>query len=101
MTEICPNCGLPKDICACETIAKEEEKVRVSSIKKRFGKSVTTIEGISKDVDVKGVLKELKMKLACGGTLKDGVIELQGDHRKKIREILAKIGFPAEKIEVS
>ena len=101
MTEICPNCGLPKDICACETIAKEEEKVRVSSIKKRFGKSVTIIEGISKDVDVKGVLKELKMKLACGGTLKDGVIELQGDHRKKIREILAKIGFPAEKIEVS
>jgi translation initiation factor 1 len=100
MTEICPNCGLPKDICACETIAKEEEKVRVSSIKKRFGKSVTTIEGISKDVDVRGVLKELKTRLACGGTLKDGIIELQGDHRKKIREILAKIGFPAEKIEV-
>ncbi len=101
MTEICPNCGLPKDICACETIAKEEEKVKVSSIKKRFGKSVTTIEGISKDVDVKGVLKELKQRLACGGTLKDGIIELQGDHRKKIRDILARIGFPAEKIEVS
>jgi translation initiation factor 1 len=101
MTEICPNCGLPKDICACETIAKEEEKVRVSSIKKRFGKSVTTIEGISKDVDVKGVLKELKQKLACGGTLKDGTIELQGDHRKKIRDILIRIGFPMEKIEVS
>jgi translation initiation factor 1 len=101
MTEICPNCGLPKDICACETIAKEEEKVKVSSVRKRFGKTVTTIEGISKDVDVKGVLKQLKTRLACGGTLKDGVIELQGDHRRKIRDILVKIGFPAEKIEVS
>ncbi|MCX6818117.1 MAG: stress response translation initiation inhibitor YciH [Candidatus Aenigmarchaeota archaeon] len=101
MTEICPNCGLPKDICACQTIAKEEEKIRISSIKKRFGKSVTTVMGISKDVDVKNVLKELKMKLACGGTLKDGVIELQGDHRKKIKDLLVRIGFPTEKIEVS
>jgi len=101
MTEICPNCGLPKDICACETIAKEEEKIRVSSIKKRFGKTVTTIEGISKEVDTRSVLRELKTKLACGGTMKDGVIELQGDHRKKIKEILVKIGFPGEKIEVS
>lgn len=101
MTEICPNCGLPKDICACETIAKEEEKVKVTSIKKRFGKSVTTIEGISRDVDVRGVLRELKTRLACGGTMKDGIIELQGDHRKKIKEILVKIGFPVEKIEVS
>jgi translation initiation factor 1 len=101
MTEICPNCGLPKDICACETIAKEEEKIRVSSIKKRFGKTVTTIEGISKEVDVRNVLRELKTKLACGGTMKDGVIELQGDHRRKIKELLVKIGFPGEKIEVS
>jgi translation initiation factor 1 len=101
MTEICPNCGLPKDICACETIAKEEEKIKISSIKKRFGKSVTTIEGMSKDVDSRNILKELKTKLACGGTMKNGVMELQGDHRKKIKEILVKIGFQEDKIEVS
>jgi len=101
MTEICPNCGLPKDICACQTIAKEEEKIRISSMKKRFGKSVTTVVGISKDVDIKNVLKELKMKLACGGTMKDGIIELQGDHRKKIKDLLVRIGFPTEKIEVA
>ena len=101
MTEICPNCGLPKDICACETIAKEEEKIKVSSSKKRFGKTVTTIEGISRDVDSKGILKELKTKLACGGTMKNGVIELQGDHRRKLKEILIKLGFPGDKIEVS
>jgi translation initiation factor 1 len=101
MTEICPNCGLPKDICACETIAKEEVKIKVSSTKKRFGKTVTMIEGISRDVDSKGILKELKTKLACGGTMKNGVIELQGDHRRKLKEILIKLGFPGDKIEVS
>ncbi|MCK4336028.1 MAG: stress response translation initiation inhibitor YciH [Candidatus Aenigmarchaeota archaeon] len=101
MTEICPNCGLPKDICACETIAKEEEKIRISSIRKRFGKRVTLIEGISRDVNSKGILKELKTKLACGGTMKDDVIELQGDHRRRIKEILVKLGFPGDKIEVS
>jgi translation initiation factor 1 len=101
MTEICPNCGLPKDICTCETIAKEEEKIKVSSTKKRFGKRVTIIEGMSRDVDSKGILKELKTKLACGGTMKKGVIELQGDHRRKIREMLVKLGFPGDKIEVS
>lgn len=101
MTEICPNCGLPKDICACETIAREEEKISVSFTKKRFGKKITLIEGISKDVDSKSILKELKTKLACGGTIKDSTIELQGDHRKKIRDILVKLGFPADKIEVS
>ncbi len=101
MTEICPNCGLPKDICACETIAKEEEKIKVSSVQKRFGKRVTIIEGISRDVDSKGILKELKTKLACGGTIKDNVIELQGDHRKRIKDILVKMGFPGDKIEIS
>ncbi len=101
MTEICPNCGLPKDICACETIAKEEEKIRISSMRKRFGKRVTLIEGISRDVNSKGILKELKTKLACGGTMKDDVIELQGDHRRRIKEILVKLGFPGDKIEVS
>ncbi len=101
MTEICPNCGLPKDICACETIAKEEVKIKVSSTKKRFGKRVTIIEGMSRDVDYKGILKELKTRLACGGTMKNGVIELQGDHRRKIKEILVKLGFPGDQIEVS
>ncbi|MEE9323181.1 MAG: stress response translation initiation inhibitor YciH [Candidatus Aenigmarchaeota archaeon] len=101
MTDICPNCGLPKDICACETIAKEEEKIKIFSIKKRFGKRVTIIEGMSRDVDSKGILKDLKTKLACGGTMKNGVIELQGDHRRKMKEILVKLGFRGDQIEIS
>ncbi|MEM7816119.1 MAG: stress response translation initiation inhibitor YciH [Candidatus Aenigmatarchaeota archaeon] len=101
MSEVCPNCGLPKELCVCETIAKESEKIRVSGIKKRYGKITTVIEGISKDVDIKNVLKELKTRLACGGTIKEGVIELQGNHTEKVKAILVKLGFPEEKIEVS
>jgi translation initiation factor 1 len=82
-------------------MAKEEEKIRVSLIKKRYGKTVTVIEGISKDVDVKKILKELKTKLACGGTYKNKTVELQGNHRVKLKDLMVKLGFPPEKIEIS
>lgn len=101
MNEICPKCGLSKELCVCETIAKEKEKIRVSEVKRRYGKTITTVNGISRDVNIKNVLKELKTKLACGGTLKDATIELQGNHKDKVRNILVKLGFPEDQIEVS
>jgi len=100
MSEVCPNCGLPKELCVCETIAKESEKIRVFEVKKRYGKISTIVQGMSKDVDTKSVLRELKTKLACGGTIKDGVIELQGKHREKVKAILVKLGFKEDQIEV-
>ena len=99
MSEVCPNCGLPKELCVCETIAKESEKIRILEVKKRYGKVSTMVQGLSKDVDAKGVLKDLKTRLACGGTLKDGVIELQGRHRDKVKAILVKLGFKEDQIE--
>jgi translation initiation factor 1 len=99
MSEVCPNCGLPKELCVCETIAKESEKIRVFEVKKRYGKISTIVQGMSKDVDTKNVLKELKTRLACGGTMKDGVIELQGKHRDKVKAILVRLGFKEDQIE--
>ena len=100
MDRICEKCGLPKELCACETIAKEKEKVRVSLNKRRYGKFITVVEGIGKDADNKKILKELKNRLACGGTLKDNVIELQGDHKSKVLDILVKLGFSRDQIDV-
>jgi translation initiation factor 1 len=100
MSEVCPNCGLPKELCVCEAIAKESEKIRVFEVKKRYGKVSTLVQGMSRDVDTKNVLKELKTRLACGGTLKDGVIELQGKHRDKVKAILVRLGFKEDQIEV-
>jgi translation initiation factor 1 len=101
MNGICPKCGLSKEFCVCETIAKEKEKIKVSSARRRFGKITTVVEGINpKDIDIKKILKELKTRLACGGTLKDGNIELQGNHKSKVKSILVKMGFPEDQIEV-
>jgi translation initiation factor 1 len=101
MNEICPKCGLPKELCICETLAKEKEKIKVYEERRRFGKYITVIQGLSKEMDIKKVLKELKHKLACGGTVKDNSVELQGSHKKRIKQILVKLGFPEDQIEVS
>ncbi len=101
MDEICEKCGLPKELCICETIAKEKEKIRVSAVRRRYGKFITIVEGIGKDVDNKKILKELKQRLACGGTLKGSVIELQGEHRSKVLDALKKLGFSEDQIEVA
>ena len=99
MPEICNKCGLPKEICACGEISKQQARVIIRSEKRRYGKSVTLVEGL--DTDQKEVMKKLKAKLACGGTVKDGTIELQGDHVKRVKEALVKLGFPENTIEAS
>lgn len=102
MSEVCPKCGLKKELCVCETIAKEEQRIKVRTVKRRFGKIMTLIEGIdTKDIDIKDVSKKLKSHLACGGTVKDGIIELQGEHKSKVAEELVKMGFAKETIDAS
>lgn len=66
--------------------------------KRRFGKYVTIVSGLS-GVEVKEVAKALKNELACGGTYKGNEVELQGDHRKKIKDVLVKLGFEPETID--
>lgn len=97
--EICPKCGLPQEACVCEQIVKSSQKIKMSTDKKRYGKIVTIVSGFDNDVDVKKIAKTLKNELACGGTYKNKTIELQGDHRKKIKEILIREGFEEDSIE--
>ena len=102
MSEVCSKCGLPKDLCVCETIAKEEQKIEVKLIKKKFGKLSTVITGINdKSINLKDLQKGLKSKLACGGTAKDGVIELQGNHLAKVKQYLIEFGFSPESVKVA
>ncbi len=101
MPEICPVCGLPKDLCICETIARETQRIKIYVEKRKFGKTMTIIEGIDeKSIDVKKLLKTLKKSLACGGTYKNGKIELQGDHKLRVKKILIKEGFPESSIVI-
>jgi len=95
---ICPKCGLPEQACVCEQIVKSSQKIKVTTDKKRYGKIVTVVAGFENDVDIKKITKSLKNELACGGTYKDGIIELQGDHTKRIKELLVKLGFEEDSI---
>lgn len=105
----CPRCGLPKDLCVCESIAKETQKIVVKIDKKKYGKKYTIISGIDpKEIDLDKLAKELKAKFACGGTVKSGSIELQGGggkspaaeqrHMQEVKQILVEKGFAPETI---
>lgn len=100
MADICPKCGLIKEICSCDILEKEEtQRIRAFATKKRFKKLVTVVEGIDK-AKLEETSKELKKRLACGGTVKDGVIVLQGDQRKNIAKVLVEFGYPESSIVV-
>lgn len=99
MGDVCPRCGLPKALCVCEAIAKEEQRIVIRAVKRKFGKLITLVEGIDKrDIDIKELTKTLKSKLACGGTSKEGIIELQGNHKERVKKELVKLGFAEDTI---
>ena len=90
--------GLPTESGMFEEIAKSEQQIKVSTSTRRYGKKITLVEGFDKHIDVKAIGKRLKEELACGGTVKNGAIELQGDHKKKVRQVLVRLGFPESSI---
>jgi translation initiation factor 1 len=90
--------GLPTESDVFEEIAKSEQQIKVTLESRRYGKKITLVGGFDKHVDVKSTAKSLKEKLACGGTVKDGVIELQGDHKKKVKPVLVQLGFSEDTI---
>ena len=93
---------MPKDICQCEVIAKEEQRIKIHVEKRKWGREVTIIEGIDeKDVDLHQLATKLKHKLACGGTAKNGKIELQGDHRERVKSLLIQEGFSEDNIDIT
>lgn len=96
--EIDPRFGLPSDAGVFEEIAKGDQKITVSTVARRYGKITTLVSGFDNSVDIKAIARQLKEKLACGGTVKEGVVELQGNHKKQVKPILVKLGFVGESI---
>jgi len=101
MAEVCSTCGLPKDLCVCGEIEKEQQRIRIRLETRKFGKATTIIDGMDdKNSNLSSIAQKLKTYCACGGTSKNGQIMLQGDHRDRVRELLVKMGYPQENIEL-
>jgi translation initiation factor 1 len=97
----CPECGKPVDACSCKQAAIPEgdgiARVRRES-KGRGGKTVTTVSGVPLAAEaLKALATRLKRRCGTGGALKDGVIEIQGDHVELLIAELIQQGFKAKK----
>lgn len=98
--KMCPECQRSVDACVCSTQSIiGDGNVRVSrQTQGRNGKGVTLITGLPLDEDaLKSLAKTLKQKCGVGGTVKQGVIEIQGDHRDLIVKLLHEQGYTAKK----
>jgi len=101
MAEICSICGLPRDICVCSEISKEQQRIKVRLETRKWRRAVTIIDGINdKDTDLGRLAQKLKAFCACGGTAKNNQVILQGDHRQKVYSYLLQMGYPKENIEL-
>ncbi len=100
--DICPTCSLPKDLCVCEKIGQKEQRVLVALKFGKWKRIVTTIAFLGDlNVELDTLATKIKKYCAGGGTVKDNVIEIQGNHAGKLKKFLEKEGFEASNIEIN
>lgn len=102
---MCPDCRQPLAGCQCKALMRAAARpgsdgvVRVGrETKGRGGKAVTLVRGLPlPDAELDALAKRLKTACGSGGTVKDGVIEVQGDHVNRLLELLAAQGFKVKR----
>lgn len=98
---MCPACRMPVAACVCgqKAVPAGDGLVRVSrETKGRAGKGVTLVKGLALDATALARLgKQLKAACGSGGTVKDGVIEVQGDHCERVIELLKAQGHTVKR----
>jgi translation initiation factor 1 len=96
---VCPTCQNSVEKCICHSVARQsvhgDGNVLIRrETKGRGGKTVVTISGLPLNQNqLEALLKDLKRLCGTGGTIKDGIVELQGDHTEALRKELTKRGF--------
>ena len=89
--------GLPEELGIEDDLARAEQRVSIRTDTRRYGKAMTVVEGIDPSaVDIDDLASTLKSRLAVGGTVAEGRIELQGDHEDALPELLREEGFVVE-----
>ena len=103
MGRMCPECRRSTEQCRCKQKAASKSvgdgTVRVGrQTKGRKGKGVTVVTGLPlAAADLEKLARDLKKKCGSGGTVRDGVIEIQGEHRDTLVEELTRRGYPAKR----
>lgn len=87
--------GLPDDLGVGDDLARSQQRLSIRLEERRYGKAMTIVEGFDADdgTDLSDLASTLKRRLATGGTVDDGRIELQGDHADRLPELLREEGF--------
>ena len=98
----CPNCRRAVRDCVCPKGAPGAAKLRAirvgREVQGRAGKGVTTVSGLPlSGAEIDALATQLKKRCGSGGTVREGVIEIQGDHRDVIVAELVKAGWSAKK----
>ncbi|MYL25065.1 translation initiation factor Sui1 [Vreelandella massiliensis] len=99
--DTCPACREPLDKCRCEELAEQERIAALDGIVRirretsgRKGKGVTTLTGIPlPESELTALAKRLKKRCGTGGSVKNGVIEIQGDQREALKQALTELGY--------
>lgn len=99
---MCPGCNQPVDACRCKEnsdVPLGDGNVRVGrETKGRKGKGVTVVTGLPlNNKKLTQLAKKLKQRCGAGGTVKDGVIEIQGEHRDVLVQELEKLGYTVKR----
>ena len=95
----CEHCGELETDCVCPPpepmrIPPEKQTARITVEKRKRGKTVTVIRGLAaQGNDLPELLTRLKSECGAGGTLKDGLLEIQGDQLNRVRDTLGRIGY--------
>lgn len=97
----CDRCAKLDADCTCPAsepqrtlIPPEKQTARLSLEKRKKGKVVTVIRGLAAEAnDLPALLVQLKNSCGAGGTLQDQELEIQGDHRDRVKKLLGDIGY--------
>ncbi|HAR07482.1 MAG: stress response translation initiation inhibitor YciH [Cobetia sp.] len=97
----CPECRRAEAECECADLAERDRLASLDGVVRirretsgRKGKGVTTVSGIPlAEKELKALAKTLKQRCGTGGSLKDGIVEIQGDHRETLKAELTRMGY--------
>jgi translation initiation factor 1 len=101
---MCPGCRRPIADCVCKSATGQSLRPQAGAVRVarqtqgRAGKAVTVVTGLPLDAAaLQALATELKRRCGSGGTVRDGTIEIQGEHRDSVVAELIRRGYPAKR----